>query len=221
MGFSSDAWERVKPWYDAILAHPFVRELGDGTLGREVFLRYMVDDAHYLNRYSRALATTAARWPEPKGAAAIARFAAGAIEAEGLLHTALLKEAGIHLDDIRTEPTPTCLAYVNTLQAAASLAPAPVALAGLLPCFRIYAEVGQHFSEVLAQRPDHPYAPWLAMYGDPVFAEDTRRAEQLADEQAGTDPGQFEQMYEAYARAARFEWMFWDASYRGEVWPTP
>lgn len=221
MGFSSDAWDRTKPWYDAILAHPFVRELGDGTLDREVFLRYMVDDAHYLNRYSRALATTAARWPEPLGAASIARFAAGAVDAERLLHASLLEEAGMNVAESGTEPTPTCLTYVNTLQADASLATAPVALAGLLPCFRIYAEVGQHFADVLTARPDHPYAPWLAMYGDPVFAEDTRRAEQLADEQAGTDPGQLEQMHDAYARAARFEWMFWDASYRGEIWPTP
>jgi thiaminase (transcriptional activator TenA) len=220
MSFSADAWNRAKPWYDAILAHPFVRELGDGTLDRKIFLRYMVDDAHYLARYSRALATTAARWPEPDGAAAIAKFAAGAVEAERMLHASFLDEAGMELDNLESEPTPTCLAYVHSLQADASLAPVQVAMAGLLPCFRIYAEVGQHLADVLAQRPDHPYAAWLATYGDPAFAEDTRRAEELADEQAGSDASILEQMHDAYARASRFEWMFWDASYQGESWPT-
>ncbi|NEE00775.1 TenA family protein [Phytoactinopolyspora halotolerans] len=221
MGFSADAWQRAKPWYDAILDHPFVRELGDGSLDREVFLRYIVDDAHYLARYSRALATTAARWPEPEGAASIAKFAAGAIEAERMLHSSLLGEAGVDIDRMTSEPTPTCLAYVHTLLADAMVAPAPVALAGLLPCFRIYAEVGQHFAGVLAENPDHPYAAWLSTYGDPAFAEDTRRAEEIADEQAPGHGPQLEAMHAAYARASRFEWMFWDASYRGESWPVP
>ncbi|NED97965.1 thiaminase II [Phytoactinopolyspora alkaliphila] len=220
MGFSADAWERAKPWYEAILEHPFVRELGDGSLDREVFLRYIVDDAHYLSRYSRALATTAARWPEPDGAATIARFAAGAVEAERMLHASLLSEAGQEIDELAAEPTPTCLAYVNTLHADASLAPPAVAMAGLLPCFRIYAEVGGHLAGVLDDNPGHPYAPWLSTYGDPQFAEDTRRAEELVDQQAAAGGAPLEAMHQAYARASRFEWMFWDASYRGERWPT-
>lgn len=219
MSFSAQAWERAAPWYDAILSHPFVRELGDGTLDRKVFLRYIVDDAHYLSRYSRALATTASRWPDPAGAAAIARFAAGAVDAERELHKALLADAGVDVEDLDAEPTPTCLAYVNTLQADASLAPAAVSLAGLLPCFRIYNEVGQQLAGVLAEQPAHPYAAWLSAYGDPAFAEDTRRAETLADERFDAEPDARAEMHDAYARAVRFEWMFWDASWRGETWP--
>lgn len=221
MNFSADAWERATPWFNAILAHPFVRELGEGTLDRDIFLRYIVDDAHYLAMFSRALATVAARWPTPEGAAAIARFAAGAVDAERELHASLLAEGGLNIDDLQTEPTPTCLAYMNTLQSDASLAPVAVAMAGLLPCFRIYAEVGGHLAGVLAERSDHPYAAWLSMYGDPAFAEETRRAEELVNEQARTNTAPLDAMHAAYARAARFEWMFWDASYRGERWPTP
>lgn len=226
MTFSSDAWERAKPWYQAILEHAFLRELADGTLPREVFLRYIVDDTHYLSRYSRALASTSAKWPEAAGAAVIAGFAAASVEAEQVLHQAVMAQEGIDMSAASLpEPTPTCLAYVNTLQADASLAPAGVALAGLLPCFRIYAEVGQHLVGVLATYTGgagaHPYEEWLRMYGDPEFAEATRQAERLADEQAERDPVAVEAMHRAYGRAVRFEWMFWDASYRSESWPAP
>lgn len=221
MSFSADAWDRAAPWYRSILEHPFVRRLGDGTLARPVFLRYIVDDAHYLSRYSRALATTAARWPDPSGSAIIARFAAGAVDAERLLHAALLDDEDLDIDHLAAEPTPTCLAYVNTLHADATVGPVAVALAGLLPCFRIYAEVGAHLAGVLAAEPEHPYAAWLSTYGDPAFAEDTRTAEKLADEQADREPGALGAMHDAYARAVRFEWMFWDASWRGESWPEP
>lgn len=227
MTFSADAWAAAGPWYDAIRAHPFLAGLADGTLERKVFLRYIADDAHYLNRYARALASTAARWPEPSQAAVLARFAAGAVDAERLLHESLLAEAGGSLADTvaAVEPTPTCLAYVSTLQADAAHAPAGVALAGLLPCFRIYTEVGRELVTVLSDGSDdgvsHPYATWLRTYGDPVFAEDTRRAESFADEQAEQHPGTVAAMHEAYARATRFEWMFWDAAWRGETWPEP
>lgn len=225
MTFSADAWTAAGPWYDAIRAHPFLTGLADGTLERKVFLRYIADDAHYLSRYARALATTAARWPEPSQAAVLARFAAGAVDAERLLHEALLAESGLSLRAALgdAEATPTCLAYVSTLQADAALAPAAVALAGLLPCFRIYTEVGQELVTILsgADGDGHPYAAWLRTYGDPVFAEDTRRAESFADEQAERHPGTVAAMHEAYARATRFEWMFWDAAWRGETWPEP
>lgn len=220
--FSAEAWATAAPWFDAIVRHPFVTGLGDGTLPREVFVRYLVDDSHYLVRYASALTTVAGRWPEPSGAAMLARFGAGAVEAERALHAALLDDAGVDLDGVGlAEPSPTCLAYVSTLQSWAALAPVGVAVAGLLPCFRIYAEVGARLADSLAARPDHPYREWLAMYADPAFAADARRADELADDAAGrATEAERAAMHDAYALATRFEWMFWDASFRGERWPT-
>lgn len=221
MSFSSDAWDRAQPWFDTIMRHPFVEALSTGDLERDVFARYLVDDAHYLARFARALATVSARWPDASGVAEIARFGAGAIDAERMLHTEWLSGAGIDMSSLDkvAEPTPTCLAYSNTLQARASLDSVEVAMAGLLPCFRVYAEVGARLSTVLHERPDHPYAAWLGTYGDPEFAEATRRAEELTD--AVAHERVLGDMHAAYADSVRFEWMFWDASWRGERWPDP
>ena len=49
--------------YAAILRHPFVAGLTDGTLPREAFRHYIVQDAHYLRGYARALALCAAKAP--------------------------------------------------------------------------------------------------------------------------------------------------------------
>lgn len=220
MSFSHDAWNDGRPWYEAMLEHPFVAQLGNGELNQSIFYRYLVDDAHYLVRFSKALGTVATRWPTPDGGAAIARFAAGAIDAERELHSRLLAAGGIDLGDDRlAEPTPTCLAYASTLQAQAAHSPVEVAMAGLIPCFRVYTEIGQHFANLLQLRPDHPYAAWLATYGDPEFAATTRRAEELVDRVVSE--ALVDDMRIAYAAAMRFEWMFWDASWRGEAWPKP
>ena len=64
MTFAADAWTRIGPLYRSILALPFNQELAAGTLARERFVFYMLQDAHYLTYFARALAVTAARAPD-------------------------------------------------------------------------------------------------------------------------------------------------------------
>lgn len=222
MSFSELAWSGVRPWYDAILAHPFIEALGAGTLSAEVFARYLLDDAHYLSGYSRALAAIASRTPDALGGALFARSAAGAIEAERELHRGFLAPLGIDPDSADgAEPSATCRAYVGTLQADAAFGPVEVAVAGVLPCFRVYAEVARAIAAT-NPRDDHPYAEWIAAYADPAFDKAVAEVEAYTDElAAGVGEQRRDQMIAAYDRATRFEWMFWDSAWRGERWPQP
>src|SRR3954470_8599811 len=64
--FTDAMWAEIRPIYDAILGLPFNRELAAGTLSRERFAFYMVQDAHYLGAFARALATAAAKATSPE-----------------------------------------------------------------------------------------------------------------------------------------------------------
>lgn len=227
MTWSDDAWRHVRPWYDAILRHPFVASLRTGELDRDIFLRYLLDDARYLDGYARALSLVAPRLPETHDVATLARSAAAAVDAERLLHATVLAEHGIDVAgrpsssrplDEPDEATPTCRLYVSSLIADAATEPVEVAIGALLPCFRVYAEVGASIAAGTDEF--HPYAAWIAMYADPAFAAAVREVEALADrlvKQAGD--GIPERMHAAYTRSTRLEWMFWDAAWRGEAWP--
>ncbi|UYM05805.1 TenA family protein [Solicola gregarius] len=221
-GWSEHAWRSVKEWYDAILEHPFLVELSDGSLPEQVFARYLIDDSHYLIGYARALSSLATRTADPAAAAMLAGSAAQGIAVERELHASYLTPRGI---DPRSadapEQSPTCSAYIGSLQTLAAFAPVEVGLAGVLPCFRVYAEVG---SAVIAKAPDpdHPYRAWVDAYADPSFDQAVRTVEAHADAVAeAATPQRRAEMLEAYVRATRFEWMFWDAAWRGETWPTP
>ena len=63
MSFSQDAWARIAPLYQSILALPFNQELAAGTLSRERFTFYMLQDAHNLTHFARSLAVTCPRAP--------------------------------------------------------------------------------------------------------------------------------------------------------------
>src|SRR5438445_88471 len=47
MAFSQELWQSIGPIYAAILRHPFVRGLTDGSLPRERFQFYAVPDPLY------------------------------------------------------------------------------------------------------------------------------------------------------------------------------
>src|ERR1700757_3134488 len=80
--FSSQLWASISDIYDAILAHPFITGLTDGTLPEESFAFYVIQDALYLRDYARALAAVGSRAPTGQAMRMFASHAADAIAAE-------------------------------------------------------------------------------------------------------------------------------------------
>ena len=82
--------------YAAILKHPFLAGLTDGSLDPELFTHYVVQDAHYLRDFARAQTVVGSKAPTLAGVGMLARHAAGTAEVELALHESLLSELGIH-----------------------------------------------------------------------------------------------------------------------------
>ena len=118
--FSARLWESIGDIYRAILAHPFITGLTDGTLPAESFAFYVVQDALYLQDYARALAAVGSRAPTSEAMQMFARHAADAVAAELELHATLLSELGISPEDVnRAEQAPTNRGYTAYLLATA------------------------------------------------------------------------------------------------------
>ncbi len=219
MSFSQDAWTRTAPIYDAILEHPFNRELAAGTLSTERFRFYMLQDGVYLIAFSRALSVAAARAEATDDMVKFAESAREAVVVERALHESYFRQFGIAPEEAaRTEPSPTCLGYNSFLLATAYHAPYEVLVAALLPCFWIYWEVGKHIMAVAA--PDNPFQTWIDTYADDAFGAAVQGVIAVADRvAAGASETTLAGMHAAFARAAQLEWMFWDSAYRLERWP--
>jgi thiaminase (transcriptional activator TenA) len=219
VSFAQDAWQRIAPLYGAILDLPFNRELAAGTLSRERFTFYLLQDAHYLTYFARALAVTAARAPDNDALIQFAGSAREAVVVERALHEGFFKQYGISAAEAAAaEPSPTCAHYTSYLLATAYNAPYEVSVAALLPCFWIYWEVGKHL--LGTAQPDNPYQAWIGTYADEAFAEGVRRVIAISDQVAeAASPTVRDEMFRAFVRAAQLEWMFWDSAYRLERWP--
>ena len=219
MSFSQDAWQQIEGLYAAILELPFNQELAAGTLTRERFTFYMLQDAQYLTYFARALAVTAARAPDADALIQFAGSAREAVVVERALHAGFFKQYGITPAEAEaTEPSPTCSHYTHYLLAVAHNAPYEVSVAALLPCFWIYWEVGKHLLEIA--QPNNPYQAWIDTYADEAFADGVKKVIAISDQvAAGATPGTRADMLQAFVRASQLEWMFWDSAHRLERWP--
>ncbi|GAA4942620.1 thiaminase /4-amino-5-aminomethyl-2-methylpyrimidine deaminase [Actinomycetospora succinea] len=217
MGFSDELWDAGAGIYDAVRAHPFLTGLSDGTLPHAAFRHFVVQDAHYLRGYARALAVLAARAPTEADTVMFAQHAAGAIAAEQEMHAELADALGTASDaDVPVAPTTT--AYTSYLLATCHGGSFAEGLGAVLPCYWIYARVGEAL--LADSSPDPLYARWIAMYGgdefqavvDAVLAVTDRVGPTLGD-------SEHERVREHYVTTCRYEWMFWDAAWRQEQWP--
>jgi len=219
LSFSQHLWQANLSLFEDTLSLPFNQQLAEGMLSRSRFRHYIIQDAHYLLAYGRALAVTAAKAFD---AAAVVQFTEAAKEAivvERSLHDGIMREFAISPTDFSaTELTPACHHYCSYLLATAWSQPYPVAVAALLPCFWIYAEVGRAIHARSA--PNNPYQNWIDTYASEDFQGSVKAvcatvdsiAEHCADKTLAD-------MRQAYRQAARLEWLFWDSAFHEADWP--
>jgi thiaminase (transcriptional activator TenA) len=218
MRFSDAVWQRNLNLYQKTLALPFNQELAKGTLSKEAFCHYVIQDAHYLLAYGRALAVCGAKAFDSD---AIIQFSQGAKEAiivERELHNGFMKEFGITQADFEQTPlTAACHHYTSFLTATAWSESYPVVLAALLPCYWIYAEVGK---DILKQNvANNPYQAWIDTYSGEHFNDEVRKVIDIIDQVAANSDAQtVEKMHLAYTRGAELEYLFWDSAYEQRQW---
>jgi thiaminase/transcriptional activator TenA len=218
-GFSDRIWQRTTPLRDAIHALNFNKELAAGTLARETFQFYIVQDALYLDQYARALAIAGARGPDSATLRAFGHYAIEAIAVEQALHERYLREFGVNPENIAAaEPSPDCLGYTSFLMATAYHEPWEVLVAALLPCFWLYWDVGSAIAKTAAA--DNPYRAWIDTYADDGFGDAVRAVIASTDQAAASASDSVrDRMATAFIRSCQYEWLFWDGAWQRRFWP--
>ncbi len=217
MSFCTEVWQATAPLQQAILDHPFNQALASGDLDLDRFHFYLAQDARYLAGFSQALAAASTRAGSPEDAAFYARSAHTALVAERTLHAGYLE--GVDTTGIATAPS--ALAYVSYLHSVALTGGYSELVAAVLPCFWVYAHVGTHIAAAVGDLAGHPYEKWIATYSDEEFAASVETAKQITDRVAtAAEPAVVDRMRAAFIRGCEYEWMFWDAAWRQESWPT-
>jgi thiaminase/transcriptional activator TenA len=217
--FTQRCWSEIEPVRRAILEHPFLVGLVDGSLPEQRFRSYIVQDSLYLRSYARTLAALAAKAQAPADTALLAGGAAQAVAVEQELHAELLGLLGLTSGEVETaRALPTTLAYTSFLDAVALRDTFLTGVASVLPCFWIYAEVGDQLVRGSSQHP--VYRRWIESYAAEEYGEVVASVIELTDRAAAeVAAAEDARARRAFSIASRYEWMFWDAAWREETWP--
>lgn len=219
MTFAESLCEEGRPILEAILDHPMVVRLGEGTLDEAPFEYWVKQDYLYLIDYSRVFALGAANAPQLEQIGTFASLLYETVNTELDLHREYATQFDISEAELeRTNPSPTTQAYTDFLVRTAATEPFGNLVAALLPCMWGFNQTGRHLE--LRGIPDHEqYAAWIELYASDEFTELTNWCLDLLDDvadSAGTRAR--EQYHDRFLTSLRYEYRFWDAAWREERW---
>ena len=214
MKWTEMAWLAVKPSFDAITELPFIKELSQGSLDREKFLFYIEQDSIYLASYGKLLTGLASRLDRPEHRRELISFAGENMDQERELHKLFINQI-----NPTAEASPTCLLYTSYLLKHLATSPVEIAFAAVMPCFRVYLEVGLHIAKQ-KKIENNPYQAWIDTYSEGEHLESVKRAEAICNALVKkASPELQEEMLRTYKLSTKLEYLFWDSAYRLEKWP--
>ena len=186
--------------------HPFVQQLGAGTLPHAAFRRYLTQDYLFLVHFARAYALLVTKFhtlPEIRAAAG----SLNNIVAELPLHVGYCAGWGLNETQMEREPEATeTINYTRYVLDIGHSGDALELLAALLPCVAGYAEVGLRLlADPATVLEGNPYASSMQNYSDQGYPDGVKAAvEQHAAvaQQRGAD-ARFDRLRETFTTATR------------------
>ncbi|RSL30537.1 thiaminase II [Salibacterium salarium] len=221
MTFSERLYEKVKPIWEKNHNHPFVQEMGKGTLDKDKFRYFMIQDYLYLIEYAKLFAIGAVKATDVKTMGEFAKMLDTTLNTEMALHRQYAKKFNISEEELeQAKPAAVTVSYTHYMLAVGQNGGLAELVASLLPCMWSYAEIGKSLQQIPGASEHEFYGEWISMYADDEFQELAQWTINLLDQLTEEKPEhELRHLEEMFLTTTRFEYMFWDMAYHEEVWP--
>jgi len=218
--FYQEMRQRADPLWQAIFEHPFVSGIGDGTLPRDRFEFYLKQDYVYLVDFSRVFALASAKSLHLADMGTFATLLNATLNMEMDLHRKTCAAFGIPAQDLeKTRKSMITSAYTDLLVRTCYEGSLSDILAVLVPCACGYVEIGRKLKTRGAPE-NRFYRDWIDTYSSREFVDLTNWLIEKTNEQAENASAQRkEHWYRLYESSTRFEYLFFDMSWKKEEWP--
>lgn len=198
--------------WQSYVDHPFVQGLGDGSLPKESFRHYLIQDYLFLIQFARAYALAAYKAPSLDGIRH-ANAAVSAILEEMKLHVRLSGEWGASETDlVNAVEAQATVAYTRFVLDAGMQGDLLDLMTALSPCVIGYAEIGL----ALARSPTglssrNPYSGWITEYSGNAYQEVANDARAELDRLAeiSLTEARYPRLLALFRQATRLEADFW------------
>lgn len=217
MPLSDNLKSKYHTLWERMVTHPFVQELGDGTLPREKFSLYFQQDYLFLKDLVALLCAATARSPDYHGARTVNAFLGIILGGEEELFQRAFQGLGLSPGAVGAlHPLPTTRAYSSFLAELSLRGTFPELLAALLAIEGTYADWAQRLAQAGKQPADPFYRQWIDIHAGRELADFVDWVQKTLDGCQGVDQARLEEVFHT---CLRYEYLFWEMAYRGEKWP--
>ncbi|MBU6449319.1 MAG: thiaminase II [Rhodospirillales bacterium] len=200
-------------WRDYV-RHPFVEALADGSLKREAFRNFLIQDYLFLIQYARAYALLAYKLEDLPDIQAALETAKALIETEMPLHVEYCAGWGVSEPEMRAAPPALeMLAYTRYVLEVGFTGDALELLAALAPCIAGYAEIGAWAAAQTA--PANPYGDWINTYTGDEYLQAVNASLAMIDRAAATSGAEarLPRLQAIFTQATKLEAAFWNTGW--------
>lgn len=206
--------------WSAYTRHAFVAGLGDGSLPRDAFLRYLRQDYVFLVHFSRAWALAIVKSDNLEEMKMASNLVHALIHEEMKLHIKVCAAEGISAEELeRTTELPQNTAYTRYVLDAGFSGDFLDLMAALAPCVIGYGEIG---ARLHTEHTSHVYKDWIDTYAHPDYQQLCVDVGALIDNavhsRLGTgyrETGRWDRLTRHFEMATALERDFWDMGLRG------
>lgn len=169
MTFADRLMQQAKPIWDKYYTHPFIQGMIDGSLQKEKFLHYLVQDAQYLKDYAKVYAHAFTKTDDVELMRHIYGDMALIMYDETLMHIRYLKDMGWTEAEAFAAPQGAAnTVYLDTMIKAARDGSFEEGVVAVMACAFSYYFIGLYANEEGAKRGtlggDNYYADWIKSY---------------------------------------------------------
>lgn len=214
MSFSAEMAAACGAKWERMHTHPFVMEIGRGSLAKDKYQFYLEQDYLYLIDFCRLLAMLTAKAPDLETMGRFKDLLKVTLEFEMALHVRTCAAFGVSREQLeRIEPAPFCKAYTSYLLSVAAMGDFGDGVVALLPCAWGYYEVGRRLAR--AGLPAEPiYREWIETYSSVEMKELVDYLRGLSDKLATVAADEKKRNWKrSFEHSVDFEIMFWEMGY--------
>lgn len=220
MSFAASLKETSAALWEAGYNHPFVQQLGQGTLDKAAFRFYLLQDYHYLLAYAKVCALGVVKADNEDMMARFAATQAGILTDELGIHREYMAAYGVTPQQIADTEESLCnRAYTANMLAVGQQYGMAELLASILPCPWTYHDYACRLKAQYAhQMEDNFFQSWIEAYAAPAFGQSFAwYFHALDDLCAQKSPAELARIERIFRSSVEFECLFWDMAYRQQM----
>tara|TARA_B100000029_G_scaffold516032_1_gene626246 strand:- start:2578 stop:3276 length:699 start_codon:yes stop_codon:yes gene_type:complete len=202
-------------WNDYI-NHPFVKDIGYGTLTKESFKYYLIQDYLFLIQFGRAYALAAYKSESLEEMRSAAAAMNTIINFEIQLHVEFCEGWGIPLDKLTKIPEDLATtAYTRFVLDCGNRGDLLDLMTALAPCVVGYAEIGRNLASIPSSKTENPYSNWIKMYSGNEYQEASKDATNQLDilYRNRSSSARYNSLCSIFNQATRMEIKFWEMAW--------